>query len=373
MYKLFCFIIFLFVVDYIYAASQASNDIVGEGEIIAFNLPEEYREFIQQKKNENKKQEFRIKDIVQIEGVRNNILIGYGLVVGLSGTGDQLKNSSFTQQGLESLLSSLGVNANGANVKTRSVASVAVTADLPPFASNGMSIDVKVSSIGDAVSLENGTLIATPLMAANGHVFAIAQGSISIPSTSNSGKNRNKTVSKTVGFITNGATVEREIGFNYSDMDTVKLILFNPDMNTVYNIAKKINEEFQSDNVASIHDSTNVILSIPSDYKDGKEVLFFKKIGDLKVEIDDIAKIIIDSNLGTVIIGKNVKIMPVAISQNDLSISIGEDVTVLDDGYKTLQDLVDGLNALNVGASEISDILHNLRQAGVIQANIIVK
>lgn len=381
MYKLLFYIIFSFYISIIiignndlYAIEELSTSVDNDDEVIAFNLPEEYRELIKQKKNGNAKQEFRIKDIVQIEGMRNNILIGYGLVVGLNSTGDQLKNSSFTQQGLESLLGSLGVNANGASVKTRSIASVAVTADLPPFASNGMSIDIKVSSIGDALSLENGTLIATPLMAANGQVYAIAQGSISVPSSGNPKNQKNrKNISKTTGFITNGATVEREIGFNYSDMKKVKLILHNPDMKTAYNIANIINNDFQSEDIALSPDSTNVVLNIPNEYRNGKEVSFFKRIGELKVEVDDIAKIIIDRNLGTIIIGKNVKIMPVAISQNDLSISIGEDVATLENGYKTLQDLVDGLNAVNVGTSEISDILHNLRQAGVIQANIIVK
>lgn len=381
MYKLLFYIIFSFYISIIiignndlYAIEEPSTSVDNDDEVIAFNLPEEYRELIKQKKNGNAKQEFRIKDIVQIEGMRNNILIGYGLVVGLNSTGDQLKNSSFTQQGLESLLGSLGVNANGASVKTRSIASVAVTADLPPFASNGMSIDIKVSSIGDALSLENGTLIATPLMAANGQVYAIAQGSISVPSSGNPKNQKNrKNISKTTGFITNGATVEREIGFNYSDMKKVKLILHNPDMKTAYNIANIINNDFQSEDIALSPDSTNVVLNIPNEYRNGKEVSFFKRIGELKVEVDDIAKIIIDRNLGTIIIGKNVKIMPVAISQNDLSISIGEDVATLENGYKTLQDLVDGLNAVNVGTSEISDILHNLRQAGVIQANIIVK
>jgi flagellar P-ring protein precursor FlgI len=347
----------------------------------------------------------RLKDIVRFEGVRDNLLIGYGLVVGLNGTGDNLNNSSFTQKGLIDFLERLGINTRGANLKTKNIAAVTITASLPPFTRQGNRINVSVSTLGDAKSLQGGTLLATPLLGADGEVYAVAQGQVSIGGFQASGKGT--TVSKGVstnGFIPNGAIIEKEIDFDLSALKTMKLSLQNPDISTSLQIAKKINNHLGA-KLARAMDPGTVELNIPEFQKDNV-VALLAQIEQIPIEPDQVAKIIIDESSGTIVMGENVRISPVAISQGNLTITIKEkptvsqafpfapvitaetkvvDNTVVDvdesKGRKmvvlekgsTLKELVDGLNALGIGPRDLITILENIKVAGALQADIEAK
>lgn len=342
----------------------------------------------------------RIKDIATFEGVRDNLLVGYGLVVGLNGTGDNLNNSVFTKKGLSEFLGRLGVNTKGVDLKTKNVAAVTVTASLPPFARHGSRIDVVASTLGDSKSLEGGMLIATPLLGADGKVYAVAQGPLAIGGFQVTGKT-GSTVNKGVptnGAIPNGAIIEQEIAFDLNSMKTMSIALRNPDITTAKNIAKVINEELAIE-AAQATDPGTVEMEIPQEYA-GNVMSILEIIEQLQVETDTPARIVIDEASGTVVMGKNVRIDTVAIAQGNLQVRINEKpyisqpdglslgvtdagvdtfievteddesrMTVLEDGA-TLEDLVGGLNALGVGPRDLITILRTIKASGAIQAEI---
>lgn len=342
----------------------------------------------------------RIKDIVEIESVRDNQLIGYGLVVGLNGSGDTLQNSPFTEQSLIAMLERLGVNVRGQNMKTGNVAAVMVTATLPPFTNQGARIDIKVSTLGNATSLQGGTLLVTPLMAADGGVYAVAQGEVLISGFAAQGDAGTVTQNiPTSGRIPQGAIVEREIEFKLSDLQQVRLALRNPDFTTSRRIAHAING-FLSADVASSDNSASVTVKRPQNYP-GSIVELITDIEQLPVQPDQPAKIIISETSGVIVMGAEVRISDVAIAQSNLTIKItetpqvsqanpfaegGETVVVprtdLDvntgDNVKlapletgvTLQDLVTGLNSLGMQPRDIITILQAIKAAGALQAEI---
>lgn len=342
----------------------------------------------------------RIKDIVNIEGVRDNQLIGYGLVVGLNGTGDSLSNSPFTQESLIAMLDRLGVSVRGENLNTGNIAAVMVTSDLPPFMNQGSRIDVTISALGDASSLQGGTLLVTPLLAADGDVYAVAQGEVSISGFTVSGDAGSITQNiPTSGRIANGGIVEREIEFRLEDLQEIRLALKNPDFTTARRIAQAING-YASDNVADSENSSSVVLKLPANYK-GSIVDFITDIEQLPVQPDQVARVVISERSGIVVIGSEVKISNVAIAQGSLTIQVsetpqvsqanpfasagstvtvprtaltvneGEDVKLaeLETGV-TLQDLVTGLNRLGMQPRDIITILQAVKAAGALQAEI---
>ena len=342
----------------------------------------------------------RIKDIVDFEGVRENMLIGYGLVVGLNGTGDTLSSSIFTRESLVGMLERLGVNARDDSLKTDNVAAVMVTATLPPFAKQGTRIDLSLSAIGDADSLLGGTLLVTPLVGADGEVYAVAQGPVAVGGVSAGGAGAE--VSKGVptnGRIASGAIIEREISFDLQGLDTLRISLRNPDFTTARRIAQAINS-FVGGPIAQPRDSATVSLVVPDNYR-GKMVALITDIEQLRVTPDISAKVVIDEQTGIIVMGENVRISTVAIAQGNLTIRItetpqvsqplpfseeGETVTVprtqieIDEDEDkrlsvlsnsvTLQELVDGLNALGIGPRDMISILQAIKAAGALQAEI---
>ena len=342
----------------------------------------------------------RIKDIVNIEGVRDNQLVGYGLVVGLNGTGDSLGNSPFTEQSLIAMLERMGVSVRGQNMNTGNVAAVMVTATLPPFTNQGSRVDISISSLGDSSSLQGGTLLVTPLLAADGEVYAVAQGEISIAGFSVTGDAATVTQNiPTSGRIAGGAIVEREIDFTLAELQQVSLALKNPDFTTARRIEQAING-FTSANLAQAENSASVVLRRPSNY-DGNIVDLITDIEQLPIQPDQVARVVISERSGVIVMGANVRISDVAIAQSNLTIKItetpqvsqpnpfaeqGQTVTVprtelevnrgddvrlatLETGV-TLQDLVTGLNKLGMQPRDIITILQAIKSAGALQAEI---
>ncbi|MEI2383867.1 flagellar basal body P-ring protein FlgI [Breoghania sp. JC706] len=341
----------------------------------------------------------RIKDIADFEGVRENQLIGYGLVVGLQGTGDTLNNTPFTKQSIQAMLERLGVNIRGTDLKTKNVAAVMVTANLPAFTTQGSRIDVTVSAMGDADNLQGGTLLVTPLIGADGEVYAIAQGPLAIGGFSAQGAAASITQGvPTSGRISNGAVVERELNFKLASMTSLRLQLRNPDLTTSRRIALAINELIGMP-TAEPMDPATVRLTLPRDF-DGNIVDLMTDIEQLRIEPDLPAKIVIDEKSGIIVMGQNVKVSTVAVAQGNLTVTIAEsplvaqpqpfangqtaivprtDVTVTDGAERrvavvnesvTLQQLVDGLNALGIGPRDLISILQAIKAAGALQAEI---
>ncbi|MDA5193212.1 flagellar basal body P-ring protein FlgI [Govanella unica] len=342
----------------------------------------------------------RIKDIVSIEGVRDNVLVGYGLVVGLDGTGDKIRNSPFTKQSLESMLERLGINTRGSDMKTENVAAVMVTANLGSFTRNGSRIDVTVSSMGDAKNLKGGTLLATPLMGADGEVYAVAQGPVQIAGFAARGEAAQITQGvPTSGRIPNGGIIEREINFAMNGISTVNLQLKSPDFTTASRIATVINRHLGSDSAQAL-DPATVQLRRPEGYR-YDTVSLITSIEQLTVQPDQPARIVIDDRAGVIVMGADVRISEVAISQGNLTISVTETPQVsqpnafseggqtkvvprtsiqVDDGSGkkfailkpgvSLQQLVDGLNSLGVGPRDMISILQTIKAAGALQADI---
>lgn len=342
----------------------------------------------------------RIKDIVDIEGVRENQLVGYGLVVGLNGTGDGLNNSPFTEQSLIAMLERLGVNIRGQNLNTGNVAAVMVTATLPPFVNQGSKIDVSVSAFGDAKSLQGGTLLVTPLIAADGEVYAVAQGEVNIAGFSVEGDAASITQNiPTAGRIPSGAIIEREIDFKLEELQQVRLALRNPDFTTSRRIAQAING-FTNARLADAENSASVVLRRPTNY-DGTIVDLITDIEQLPIQPDQPARVVISERSGIIVMGSDVRVSSIAIAQGNLTLKInetpqvsqanpfadqgetvvvprtevsanvGEDVklAVLDTGV-TLQELVTGLNQLGVKPRDIITILQAIKAAGALQAEI---
>lgn len=342
----------------------------------------------------------RIKDIVEVEGIRDNMLVGYGLVVGLNGTGDSLTGSPFTQQSVIGMLERLGINVREDNMKTKNIAAVMVTATLPPFTNQGTHIDVNISSLGDAKDLKGGTLLVTPLMGADGQVYAVGQGPISVAGFSAKGDSGSVTQNiPTTGRIAGGAVVEREIPFQLASVSQTRLSLRNPDLTTATRIADAINNRMKAP-VAIAQNPASVQLTVPQGYTGGI-VSLLTDIEQLKIEPDQMARVVIDERSGIIVMGKDVRISTVALAQGNLTIRITETPQVsqptpfsqggttqivprsdiqVDDGSDkkiaimpegvSLQDLVSNLNALGVGPRDIITILQSIKSAGALQADI---
>ncbi|MDN3590640.1 flagellar basal body P-ring protein FlgI [Methylobacterium adhaesivum] len=341
----------------------------------------------------------RVKDMASIEGVRQNQLVGYGIVVGLNGTGDTLNNIPFTKQSLQAMLERLGVNTRGAIMRTQNLAAVMVTANLPAFATQGNRMDITVSSLGDAKSLQGGTLLVTPLLGADGEVYALAQGSVAIAGFSAEGDAAKITRGvPTNGRVPNGAMIEREMAFKMNDMRSLRLSLRNPDFTTSKRIAAAIND-FMGSDTAEPTDPATVTLQIPPKYN-GNMIRLVTEIEQLKVEPDQTARVVVDERSGIIVMGRDVRVSTVAIAQGNLTVTITEtpqvsqpapfsngQTTVVPrtgvkvdtgDGNKlalvkegvTLRELVDGLNALGVGPRDLISILQAIKAAGALQADI---
>ena len=265
----------------------------------------------------------RIKDLANIEGVRQNQLIGYGLVVGLNGTGDTLNNIPFTKQSLQAMLERMGVNIRGATIRTGNVAAVMVTGNLPAFGTQGTRMDVTVSALGDAKNLQGGTLLVTPLLGADGNVYAVAQGSVAIGGFAAEGQAASVTKGvPTVGRIANGAIIEREIEFALNRLPNVRLALRNADFTTAKRIAAAVND-FLGVKTAEPIDPSTVQLSIPAEFK-GNVVAFLTEIEQLQVDPDLAAKIVIDERSGIIVMGRDVRVATVAVAQGNLTVTISE-------------------------------------------------
>ncbi len=340
----------------------------------------------------------RIKDLANIEGVRENQLIGYGLVVGLAGTGDTINNSPFTRQSITAMLERLGVNIRGQNLNLKNVAAVMVTANLPAFSTQGTRIDVTVSALGDAKNLQGGTLLVTPLLGADGNVYAVAQGSLAISGFQAEGDAARITRGvPTVGRIANGAIIEREIDFALNRLGQVRLALRNADFTTAKRIAAAVND-FLGSPAAEPLDPSTVQVSVPKEFANNV-VALLTEIERLQIEPDLPAKIIIDERSGIIVMGRDVRVSMVAVAQGNLTVTISEAaqvsqppplaggrtvvtprsrVSVQEDGKKlavvqdgvSLQQLVDGLNALGIGPRDLISILQAIKAAGAIQADV---
>ncbi|HTK36416.1 MAG TPA: flagellar basal body P-ring protein FlgI [Caulobacteraceae bacterium] len=339
----------------------------------------------------------RIKDIVSFEGVRENQLVGYGLVVGLNGTGDSLRNSPFTRQSLESMLERLGVQTRGSTLETKNVAAVMVTAKLPAFAATGAQIDATVSAMGDAKSLLGGTLLVTPLMGADGEAYSVAQGTVQTGAVSAQGASGSSITRgvPTSGRIAGGAVVERELGFQLANMGQMRLTLRNPDFTTARRIAEAINAVFAA---AATADNPSIVTVRPP--AGANLVGFITAIEQLEVDPDAPAKVVIDEVAGVVVMGSDVRISTVAIAQGNLTITVqeqpavvqpapfsqgqtavvpqstvqvdeeqGKKLMVLESGA-SLSTLVAGLNALGVNPRDMISILQTIKAAGALQADI---
>jgi flagellar P-ring protein FlgI len=265
----------------------------------------------------------RIKDIADFEGVRDNMLVGYGLVVGLNGTGDTLSQAVFTRESLIGMLERLGVNARDSNLRTANVAAVMVTSTLPAFSRQGARIDVQVSALGNAKSLLGGTLLVTPLLGADGEVYAVAQGTVSSGGFVVKGQGASVTKGvPTSGRIPTGAIVEREVDFQLSQLHSVSLMLHNPDFTTARRIAQVINAHMKS-NIAQPTDPSTVVLNVPPDLK-GKIVDLMTDIEQLEIEPDQVARVVIDEQNGIIVMGENVRISTVAVAQGNLTVRVTE-------------------------------------------------
>ena len=342
----------------------------------------------------------RIKDIADVQGVRENQLIGYGLVVGLHNTGDTLNNAVFTRESLVGMLERLGVNTRDleAKLQTKNIAAVMVTAELPAFARNGDRIDVAVSSLGDATDLTGGTLLVTPLLGADGEVYAVAQGAVATGAIAAVGAAASVTRGvPTAGHIANGATVEKEVPFHLDRSKSLYLSLRNPDLTTAERIRAAIDAAVGP--IARVTDPRTVVLDLA-----GRDpISTLATVEDLRVVPDEPAVVVIDEASGTVVMGADVRISTVAIAQGNLTVRVTETPQVsqpgpfsngttttvprtsiqINDhrenklaivpGTVTLRKLVASLNALGIGPRDLITILQAIKAAGALQADLIVR
>lgn len=344
----------------------------------------------------------RIKDIVTLQGVRDNQLIGYGLVIGLQGTGDLLRNSPFTEQALQSMLERMGINVRNSTLRTRNTAAVMVTADIPAFTGTGTRIDVSVSSLGDAQSLKGGTLLITPLMGGDGENYAVAQGPIAVSGFTVAGQAESLTQGvPTAGRIPNGALIERPLPGRFNDIGVLVLELRNPDFNTATRIADAINrytrQHFKAP-TAQVRDQRSVVVQRPAKVNTAR---FMAAIGNLMITPDTSAKVVVDQRTGTVVIGRDVTISTVALTHGNLTVRVTElpqtsqpapfsdGETVIEprtmvsadeqNGHlsivsgTSLQSLVRGLNQIGLKPTDIISILQTIKTAGALQADLIVQ
>lgn len=344
----------------------------------------------------------RIKDLADFDGVRGNDLVGYGLVVGLDGTGDSMRNAPFTEEMLAGFLERLGVNVTDDALRSKNVAAVIVTATLPEFARSGSRIDASVSTIGDAKSLLGGTLVMTPLKAADGNIYAVAQGSIIAGGVSVSGDAARVVEGvPTAGKIPVGARVEREVSFDFSLINNIRIALRNADFTTATRIEDAINRDFRRQ-IALAHDSGTVIVEFRQlGQVNPSRVL--SRIENILIQPENRARVVIDHKTGTIVMGDQVRISRVAVSQGNLTLkvsealqvsqpnpfAIGETITVPRtyaeigdepgigfaevESEASLSDLVEGLNALGVRPRDMIDILKSIHSAGALHADLVVE
>ncbi|WP_413771392.1 flagellar basal body P-ring protein FlgI [Mesorhizobium sp. PAMC28654] len=344
----------------------------------------------------------RIKDIAQLQSSRDNQLVGYGLVIGLAGSGDSLRNSPFTEQSIRAMLENLGIATEGGSARAKNVAAVIVTANMPPYVQSGARIDIDVSSMGDATSLAGGTLIMTPLKAADGEIYAVGQGSVIVSGFTAQGQAQQLTQGvPTAGRVPNGAIVERAVKAEFDDQATLTLQLRNPDFSTAVRIADAVNDYTSQRfgmRVAAERDARTVQIRRP---KNVSAARFYAEIENLVVEADGPARVVIDERTGTIVIGNDVKISRVAISHGTLTVRITEaprvvqpepfskgqtavePFTAIDasrpdariavlDG-PDLETLVSGLNRLGVKPDGIIAILQGIKSAGALQADLVLQ
>jgi flagellar P-ring protein FlgI len=342
----------------------------------------------------------RIKDVAKVLGVRSNQLVGYGLVVGLNGTGDDSTKSLFTIQSVGNMLKSFGImidTSNTSNFKPKNVAAVMVTANLPPFAKAGDAIDVTVSSMGNAKNLQGGTLLQTPLRAANGQVYAVGQGAISTGGfVAGTGGNSQRKNFPTAGNVPNGALVEREVPMAFTDKEKITLSLSQPDFTTANRISEVISRNFGQ--IALSQDPGTVIVEIPS-YYSNNVIAFIAAIEELPITPDNAAKVVINERNGTVVIGGNVTIDQIAVAQGGLTVKIGQTNNVsqppsFSDGStvvttdttvqvkeepaglvelpasSSVSDVVAALNAVGATPRDIISILQAIKAAGALHAEL---
>ncbi len=340
----------------------------------------------------------RIKDIAHFAGDRPNMLVGYGLVVGLNGTGDKEK-TQFTVSTLANLLDNMGIHVDPAQIKIKNVAAVMVTAKLPPFARQGMRVDAQVSSIGDAKSLLGGTLLLTPLQGPDGQVYGVAQGPIIVGGfafggAAGGGVQRNH---PTVGYISNGVLIEKDLPISYDGVEYLSLTLNQPDFTTAKKIADTINKNSGS-NIATPEDAGTVKVKIPEGYRKNL-IEFIASVENMEVIPDSVAKIVINERTGTIVMGENVRIAPVAVAHGNLTVTITEKPYVsqplpfsqgqtavvpqttvevkeqkahlaIVGGGVTISQVVEGLNALGATPRDLINILQAIKAAGAIQAEL---
>lgn len=344
----------------------------------------------------------RLKDLVEFEGVRGNDLVGYGLVVGLDGTGDGMRNAPFTEEIMASLLERLGVNVSGEPFRPRNVAAVIVTAELPAFARAGGRIDVTVSAIGDARSLLGGTLVLTPLGGADGEIYAVAQGPILAGGVRAEGDAARVTTGvPTVGTIPGGARVEREVAFDFTAQRRIRLALRNPDFTTAARIEQAINTRL-GHRAATMLDSGTVMLAL-SEATGRSPAHLLARIESIPVMPENRARVVIDQRSGTIVLGADVRISPVAVAQGGLTLRVEETpVAVLPNpfaagqtvvvprtraeieqaqgtglaelsGGATLAEVIAGLNALGVAPRDMIDILQAIAASGALHAEFLIR
>ena len=340
----------------------------------------------------------RLKDIASVKGVRNNQLIGYGIVVGLDGTGDG-NNTSFTTDGLVNIMKNMGVKVDRDKIRVKNVASVMVTAKLPPFVKIGQTIDVTISSLGDASSLQGGTLLATSLKGLNNQVYAIAQGPVSIGGFEEAGgaiEGRQKN-HLTVARIPSGASVEREVPVSFADKDSITISLDTPDFTTISRMVKAINGFLGGQNAKAV-DGATVDITIPDNFHN-QQIAFLAAIENLEIVPDAPAKVVLDERTGTVVMGEKVRIKSLALSHGNLSLQVtaaprpqataeqgqtpageasaseliapskGEKLVTLEEGA-TLGEVVRALNSVGVAPRDLIAIFQSIKASGALQAEL---
>jgi flagellar P-ring protein precursor FlgI len=344
----------------------------------------------------------RLKDLVEFDGVRDNDLVGYGLVVGLNGTGDGIRNAPFTEEIMTNILERLGVNITGEQIRPRNVAAVLVTASMPAFSRAGSQVDVTVSAIGDAKSLLGGTLVMTPLNAADGNIYAVAQGTIIAGGVAADGAAATVVQGvPTAGVIPNGARIEREIDFELSSLGQVRLALREPDFTTAGRIETVINNAL-GNRVALMLDSGTVEVNVAAT-RMRSTAHALQTIENLRVEPERKARVVVDQRSGTIVMGEDVRISRVAVSQGNLTLRVeesplvaqpnpfaeGETVVVprsraeieeepgiglaeVAEGT-SLSEVIAGLNALGVSPRDMIDILKSIKAAGALHADFVVR
>ena len=347
-------------------------------------------------------QGIRLKDLVDFGGVRGNDLVGYGLVVGLDGTGDGLRNAPFTEEIMTSILERMGVNVTGEQFRPNNVAAVIVTAELPAFARTGSRIDVTISAIGDADSLLGGTLVMTPLTAADGEIYAVAQGTVVAGGVTAGGDAATVTEGvPTAGIISSGARVEREVEFDFAGLSQLRLALREADFTTAARIESAINEVLGRD-VAMMTDSGTVVVDVAAAHQRSPAHLI-SRLENVQVAPERRARVVVDQKSGTIVMGSDVRISEVAVSQNNLTLRVEEQPLVVQPnpfgngqtvvvprtgvglgeepgpglsvvpGGTTLSEVIGGLNALGVSSGDMIDILQTIKAAGALHAELIVR